>query len=87
MLMQVANSRPVYREHSLWRMQAEPWTIDSVEDDGKQVSIRGWALAEPRSVGNAFLINGLEPQHVDYPGPRQGVQDFFWQRPHSRWAT
>jgi SAM-dependent methyltransferase len=70
------------------RLAAEPCIIDEVApiEDGR-LRVSGWAFPDPGS-GEAdpatrFSANGVPPLSVEYPTPRPGVQEVFWQRPNA----
>lgn len=62
-------------------LEAEPWTIDSLEIDGTRLQIAGWALPPAQHPEHArFLWNGGRFAEQTYPIDRADLGAFFPQR-------
>lgn len=66
----------------------EPWCIDHVEVAGGMFEMRGWALAPAgRQIDLTFTVDDRDFAHVEWPIPRQDIEQVFWFHPGARTAA
>ncbi|MBB82997.1 MAG: hypothetical protein CL931_04210 [Deltaproteobacteria bacterium] len=80
-------------EHLYLRPQLEAmlgdanWCVDSVEWDGDELEIRGWAITPPDAYAPAtFTLDGRPFDEIDYPRARADIGELFWFRPGARYS-
>jgi len=67
------------------RMESEPWTLDHLEVDAKELRARGWAFPPVGWTGlgkQQFTLNGRPIADVRF-APRPDVASVFWQREYA----
>lgn len=68
-----------YRARLLEKSGPEPWCVDSVTLEGRQLDVHGWAIPPSGAVERVgFSVNGARVLNVAGGNPRPDVGSFYW---------